>query len=228
MCKTSYFVTFLAVGVSLTLNILSITQPNWLTAHPPDIFHTDTRITYGLLEHCQSTLIDFPGPGESGKIRYSDYTCRPFPTLKDDGCDAEDGNGKRRNFCVLWWLAGYASELSVVFGGAAALAIVFAVTTRSRRRRVWRAVASLEVFHATFKILCFGLITDLYLTSRLPLFEYARPGPAFVLNILSWTLDVFIFFGVLITGLSADAGHAWAAGNRAYRSLSTSSEAGNS
>ncbi|KLO03923.1 hypothetical protein SCHPADRAFT_948173 [Schizopora paradoxa] len=100
MRKTSYFVTFLVVGVSLSLNILSITQPNWLTAHPPNIFHTDTCITYGLLECCQSMLIDFPGP--------------------DDGCDADDGNSGRRNFCVLWWSAGFVSELSIVFRGAAA------------------------------------------------------------------------------------------------------------
>jgi len=125
-------------------------------------------------------------------------------------------------FCVLWRTAGYASELSLIFGGAAALAIIFAVTTRSTRRRVWRAVAGLEVFHAAFKILCFGLVTGLYHTSRLPLFEHARPGTAFICNILSWMVDIFVFFGVLVTGLSADAGHPWAAGNRAYRSLSTS------
>ena len=44
-------------------------------------------------------------------------------------------------------------------------------------------------------------------------------GVAYVLNTLSWIGDVFIMFGVVTTGISADAGHAWAAGNRAYRPI---------
>lgn len=44
-------------------------------------------------------------------------------------------------------------------------------------------------------------------------------GVAYILNVLSWACDVLIIFGVVTTGISADAGHAWAAGNRAYRPI---------
>lgn len=70
------------------------------------------------------------------------------------------------------------------------------------------------------------------------MFEYAKPsesylqgvvsqfiqpmlGTAYVLNTVSWIFDVFIVVGIVATGLAADAGHAWAAGNRAYRSIPT-------
>ena len=42
---------------------------------------------------------------------------------------------------------------------------------------------------------------------------------AYILNVLSWVCDILIIFGVVTTGISADAGHAWAAGNRAYRPI---------
>lgn len=113
-----------------------------LYSHPPDIFHTQTVVKFGLLERCDSQVIDFPGPGNNGRIKYSDYRCRPFPTRKDDDC--EESN---RDFCTLWWTAGYAAETSVVFGGVAALGIIIGLSTRSRRRRMWKAIAGLEVFH---------------------------------------------------------------------------------
>lgn len=87
---------------------------------------------------------------------------------------------------------------------------------------------------AIFQIVAFAIITDLYRTSRYPPFEYARPseylcltprsyflismlGTAYVLNTISWVMNVIVVFGVVTTGISADAGHEWAAGNRAYR-----------
>ncbi|KAL5528150.1 hypothetical protein ACEPAF_7286 [Sanghuangporus sanghuang] len=211
---TSYVITFLAVAITTLLNVLSIIRPDWLYAHPPDIFHTKTIIRYGLLERCERQIIDFPGPGESGKIRYTDYSCRPFPSRKEDDCE-----GDNRYFCVMWWTAGYAAELGVVFGAGALMAVLIGVSTRSRRMRVWRAVAGLEGLHASFKIITFSLITHLYSTAHHPYFEFARPSVAYVLNTISWIGDVLIMFGVVTTGISADAGHAWAAGNRAYRPI---------
>ncbi|KAI5117783.1 hypothetical protein M0805_000426 [Coniferiporia weirii] len=214
MRKTSYVITFVAIAVSVLLNVLSIRRPDWLYAHPPDIFHTKTVIRYGLLERCERQIIDFPGPGQGGRIRYTDYSCRPFPSRKEDQCE-----GDNRMFCTLWWSAGYSAELGVVFGAAALLAVLIGISTHSRRRRVWRGIAGMQVFHAAFKIIAFSIITHLYNTSRHPFFEFARPSTAYVLNTISWVADVFVIIGVLATGLSADAGHAWAAGNRAYRPI---------
>jgi len=214
MRKTSYFLTFLAVATTLSLSVLSILRPDWLYVHSPDIFHTSVTVRYGLLERCERQTLDFPGPGERGRIRYTDYSCRPFPDRKKDVCEEDN-----RAFCMLWWTAGYAAELSVVFGAAALLGIIVGVSTRSRRRRVWRAVAGLETLHAAFKIVAFAIVTDVYRQALFPSFEYAQPSTAYVLNTISWIADVFIIVGVVTTGLSADAGHEWAAGNRAYRRL---------
>ena len=89
---------------------------------------------------------------------------------------------------------------------------------------------------AAFKVVTFGIVTHLYARSQHPYFEFARPstffnlcyrcreanvlsGVAYILNVLSWVCDILIVFGVVTTGISADAGHAWAAGNRAYRPI---------
>lgn len=40
-----------------------------------------------------------------------------------------------------------------------------------------------------------------------------------MLNTLSWIFGLLIVVGVVVTGLAADSGHRWAAGNRAYRSI---------
>ena len=44
-------------------------------------------------------------------------------------------------------------------------------------------------------------------------------GLAYALNTISWVLGVFITIGVVITGISANRGHQWAAGNRAYHPI---------
>lgn len=113
-----------------------------LYAHPPDIFNSKTVIRYGLLERCERQVIDFPGPGQNGRIHYTDYSCRAFPSRKEDRCESDN-----RYFCTLWWTAGYAAELGVVFGAAALMAVLVGVSTRSRRRRVWRGIAGLQALH---------------------------------------------------------------------------------
>lgn len=44
-------------------------------------------------------------------------------------------------------------------------------------------------------------------------------GLGYVLNVVSWIFAIAVVFGVVTTGLSADAGHRWAAGNRAYQPI---------
>lgn len=200
-------------------------------------------VRYGLLERCERQTITFPAPGNGSKIGYTQFNCRPFPSRQIDSCEHNN-----RSFCSLWWTAGYSAELGIVFGAAAAFALVVGVTTGSRRRRVWRAVAGLVALHGTllfilqlavsyfafeafFQIVTLGMITDIYRHTKFDSFEYARPskcnfyrvgfcsnftGTAYVLNVFSWLFDVLIVIGVVVTGIAADAGHKWAAGNRAY------------
>jgi len=213
MRKTSYFVTFLAVLASLSLNLVSFQRRDWIYSHPPDILG-QTIYRYGLLEVCERSILDMPGPGGNGKIRWTSENCREFPTTKYDQCE-----DKNRPFCTAWLSARYSAALSFVFGAAAALGLVFGVTTHSRRRRVWKAIAGLVVFQVAFKIVPFAIVTDLYRHNALWTFEYGTPSTAYFLNLTSWVADVFILIGIVVTGIAADAGRSWAAGSRAYREI---------
>jgi len=95
------------------------------------------------------------------------------------------------------------------------------------------------VLLAVCQISTFALITEMYYNSKYPSFNQARPGEfymrpfaaslisisprtlgiAYVLHTITWILSIMISFSVLWTGVAADAGHRWAAGNRAYRPL---------
>jgi len=39
------------------------------------------------------------------------------------------------------------------------------------------------------------------------------------MNIVSWISGFVVGTGVIVTGIAADRGHKWAAGNRAYRRI---------
>lgn len=62
-------------------------------------------------------------------------------------------------------------------------------------------------------------VRNLYLQ---PLDKYSLlyvTGVAYVLGTLAWIFAVFAAFGVTITGMAANRGHRWAAGNRAYEPI---------
>ena len=59
-----------------------------------------------------------------------------------DGCEDEN-----KAFCMIWSTAGYFSELGIGFGAVSCLAILFGVTTHSRRRRIWKSVSALVSLH---------------------------------------------------------------------------------
>ena len=59
-----------------------------------------------------------------------------------DGC--EDDN---KAFCMIWSTAGYFGELGIGFGAVSCLAILFGVTTHSRRRRIWKSASVLVALH---------------------------------------------------------------------------------
>ncbi|KAJ3926544.1 MAG: hypothetical protein NXY57DRAFT_905491 [Lentinula lateritia] len=83
----------------------------------------------------------------------SSYNCRPFPKRVQDGCEEENSG-----FCAAWTSAGYAVEISIGFAVLALFAILIGVSTGSRRRRIWKAVAGLVALQSA---VCLHLL-DLY------------------------------------------------------------------
>ncbi|KAI9509731.1 hypothetical protein F5148DRAFT_710375 [Russula earlei] len=211
MRKTSYALTFLLVSVSLTLNILAITRPDWLVDSGREFFYSRIVVRYGLTKRCERQVLKIPDGSGDWQYVYTDFKCRDFPKSVSDRCEQEN-----RPFCVEWITAGYSAQLAVGFGIMALLALLIGVSTHSRRRRVWKAVAGLVTFNALFSMIAFIIVTDLFRTSRLADFVHSKPGPAWYINLLSWISSFLIVFGVIWTGKAADKGHKWAAGNRAY------------
>ncbi|KAI0062895.1 hypothetical protein BV25DRAFT_1803088 [Artomyces pyxidatus] len=215
MRKTSYAITFLLVAANLALNIVAVRRPDWLVDDGTEILYTRTTVRYGLTQRCERQIIKVPGPSDGSEIiYYSDYTCRAFPMTSTDRC--ERGN---RYLCTAWTSAGYVAELGIGFGAMALFAILIGVSTHSRRRRIWRAVAGLVACQALFPMITFAVVTDLYRTSRYVGFEYAHFSTGYYANAAAWVASVFVMFGVIWTGIAADKGHKWAAGNRAYRRI---------
>ncbi|KAG0693399.1 hypothetical protein DFH29DRAFT_964260 [Suillus ampliporus] len=161
-----------------------------------DIMNVQVTVRYGLMQRCERSIITIPGPSKGGHLEYTDYECRPFPRSVKDKCDDEN-----RLFCALWTSAQYFTELGIGFAAMGLAALLIGVSTHSRRRRVWRAVAGL-----LFQLVTFILVTELYRKERFPAFEHAKPGVGYVLNAVSWVS-------------AADRGHQWAAGNRAYKPI---------
>lgn len=93
------------------------------------------------MRSCEYQAVHIPVGGGS-KIEYTDYRCRSFPARVKDSCEKDN-----QMFCIEWTTAGYLSELATGFGAVSLLAIVFGVTTHSRRRRIWRMIAFLVALH---------------------------------------------------------------------------------
>lgn len=151
----------------------------------PEIFDVQTTIYYGFTERCQKTK--FP----DGELSVD---CRPFPTKDSDACD-----GRERSFCTLWSTANYVSYLAIGFGAVACVAIIFGVSTHSRRKRIWKVVAALIGLHGKLEssnisrtgthfiptlnlnasgvsqLVTFVLVTDMYRLRNFPLSVIARP-----------------------------------------------------
>ncbi|CAA7263157.1 unnamed protein product [Cyclocybe aegerita] len=214
MRKTSYVVTFAVVALILAFNVISTRRPDWLVVKYEEIFHTRVTVTYGLTQRCELTVSEIPSPSDGGKITYRKYECRRFPASVTDGCDKEN-----EAFCAAWTSAGYLAQIGIGFGSVSLLAILVGVSTHSRRRRIWRAVAGLVLLQAICLLFAFVIVTELYRKESYPTFEHARPGLAYVLHTISWVVAILTTIGVITTGISADVGHQWAAGNRAYQRI---------
>ena len=118
--------------------------PPRLVVKNPRIFDNVTRIEYGLNTLCEYRAINFPSP-DGGTISYTRKDCRPFPMRVKDGCEKEN-----KAFCMIWSTAGYFGELGIGFGIVSCLAILFGVTTHSRRRRIWKTASVLVSLHGAF------------------------------------------------------------------------------
>jgi len=197
----------------LTFNVFSIVRPDWLVVRYPETLGSKVTVEYGLMRSCESQIVKLP-IGDGSHVEYNDYTCRPFPMKVKDSCEKQN-----QSFCVEWTTAGYFSELGAGFAALSCLAIVFGVTTHSRRRRIWRVAATFVSLHALCLLVTFAIVTDTYNKSTFRQFERARPGPAYILGTMGWVTAVLVTFGLLVTGTAASMGQRWAAGNRAYEPI---------
>jgi len=213
MRKLSYVITFLAVVVSLIFTVLSLTREDWLVVKSPVVLGIQITLKYGLNTLCELRKV---GSGDDkSKFEYSSYECRPFPKRVQDGCEEENSS-----FCAAWTSAAYAVEISIALAVLALLAILVGLSTGSRRRRIWKVAAGLVALQAAMQIVAFAIVTDTMRTGAFPTLEDAKPGTGYAFNTFTWIFSVIIAVGVVVTGISADQGHKWAAGNRAYRRIS--------
>ncbi|KAI0027704.1 hypothetical protein K488DRAFT_90538 [Vararia minispora EC-137] len=224
MRKTSYVVSFVLAAALLVFNISAAFRTDWraplllLVVRGEGSLSHHVAVRYGLAFRCARDLYTIPNPSDPTgppQIVYSDFECRPFPMSVRDHC--EKGN---RAFCVAWATASYLYEVGIGFNVLALLAIVFGVSTHSRRRRIWKAVAVLIFIASLFPMITFAVISDLFRTARFWEFARARPGWAYYLSIICWIAGFVLTGAVVINGVAASKGHRWAAGRRAYRPIS--------
>ncbi|KAJ7287526.1 hypothetical protein C8J57DRAFT_1049162 [Mycena rebaudengoi] len=211
MRKTSYAVTAAAVIFTTVISILCLLRHDWLVVRYDTPVNAHYEGKYGLTEVCERLSIRLPG----GSQQYEDFKCRKFPTRDNDRC-----NDDNRMFCTEWARqvllpdildnAGYAVEIAIGFGALSLVTIILGVSTRSRRRSLWRAVAGLVMR---------GSVSKFYSRFIAALTVGRIPGPAFILNAVCWVIGILTAVGVITTGISADQGKKWAAGNRAYRPI---------
>ncbi|KAJ7680328.1 hypothetical protein DFH06DRAFT_1162668 [Mycena polygramma] len=207
MRKTSYAITALAVICTTIFTILSLTRTDWVVTRY-EALNASYEAKYGLAKVCQRLVIG------RGSPRFEDFECRKFPMREKDSCDEEN-----QFFCAAWASAGYAVQLAIGFGALSLVTVLFGVSTHSRRRRIWRAIAGLIVLQSLLQVVAFALIVDLYRTGRYPTFDDARLGPALIFNAVAWVFGILTAISVIVTGTAADRGKRWAAGNRAYQPI---------
>lgn len=112
---------------------------NRLVVKTPEIFNTQITTRYGLGKLCETVVTTIPNSSDgSDNGKYVRKSCRRFPLRQQDRCETENSG-----FCAAWTSAGYSVELGIGFSALAVVAILFGLTTGSRRRRIWRAVAGL-------------------------------------------------------------------------------------
>jgi hypothetical protein len=153
------------------------------------------------MERCERQVVRIPDPDSDWQEVYTNFKCRDFPKSVSDRCEKEN-----RLFCVEWTSAGYLAHMAVGFDVLALFSLLIGVSTHSRRRRVWKAVAGFVTFNgawpifvwgifanfrhfpliiALFSMIAFIIVSDLYRTSRLPEFAFVYPGKRLLCPLLS-------------------------------------------
>jgi hypothetical protein len=117
-----------------------------------EILYSRTIVKYGLMERCERQVMRVPDPSGDWQYIYTDFKCRDFPKSVSDRCEKEN-----RLFCVEWTSAGYLAQLGVGFGVLGLFALLIGVSTHSRRRRVWKAVAGLVTLNCACPTFCGGI-----------------------------------------------------------------------
>ncbi|PPQ98615.1 hypothetical protein CVT24_003948, partial [Panaeolus cyanescens] len=200
-------------------NVISSRRVDWVVVRYEEVLKTKITTYYGLRQTCTLTLSEFPGPGDGkDKITYRKYDCRRFPSKVTDHCEQEN-----KSFCASWTSATYLEELAIGLAAVSLAAILFGMSTHSRRRRIWKSVVVLMILQGQPTNRLRWLVLVSFVSRNPQTWVLTRPtytGAAYVIQTVSWISTVFITAGVMGAGLSADAGHRWAAGNRAYRPLS--------
>lgn len=217
MRKIPYLISFVGVLTSFALSFASFEIPQWVSAQSPKGLPTAESVSWGLYQRCERTIVKAPTSSDPNAY-YTEYNCRDYPSKKYHDCQREVDN-----FCILWSTAGYSSQLSLALGAAALVALLVVSTgfsTRARRRTAWQGVAALTGLHGALQIVAMAIIVHLHRTSGYPLFEHAKLSTSFILSTISWSLDVFIIAGLLISAWAASRGERWAAGRRGYHSIS--------
>jgi|SRR5712672_2559385 len=109
-----------------------------LTDSGREFLYSRIVVHYGLMQRCERQVLKLPDGSGGWEYIFTAFKCRDFPKRVSDRCEKEN-----RPFCVEWTSAGYSAQLGVGFGAIALLALLIGVSTHSRRRRVWKAVAGL-------------------------------------------------------------------------------------
>jgi hypothetical protein len=114
-----------------------------------EFLYSRTDVRYGLMKRCERQVMRVPDPSSGSdddwQQVFTEWKCRDFPKSVSDRCDKEN-----RLICAEWTSAGYLEHLAVGFGFIALLALLIGVSTHSRRRRVWKAVAGLVTLNGAF------------------------------------------------------------------------------
>jgi len=194
--------------ISITLTLISLSLPYWLWAGASADVPAVRNVDYGLFQRCERRWVSSPPAG-----RRREYKCTTFPARS--ACDV-DG----QFFCIAWHTAGYTSQFSLVFAAAGLVTVTLAnITTKKRRRRAWRIVSALVGAHGALQIVAMAIVVSLL--HHFP--QYFAHGTtfstSFILNIISWVIDLVLAAGLVITGIYAKKGHRWAAGRRPYRPI---------
>jgi hypothetical protein len=137
-----------------------VTPTFFLASYPPfiafdfrlidpgrEFLHTKYIVHYGLMERCERQVLRIPDPDGDWQEVFTAFKCRDFPKSVSDRCEKEN-----RLFCVEWTSAGYLAHMALGFSVMALFSLLIGVSTHSRRRRVWKAVAGLVTFNGAWPI----------------------------------------------------------------------------